>query len=486
MKNANLINTLKTFSKEEMKMFGKFVSSSYHNTGINCMSFFKQLLKFYPNFDTDMFTKENLYKKLHPGKKFNKQMMWNLTSAMEKMTKEFLGQTALRKNKIAKMKLMLSEFGSRKLLNNYSQTLSEMEKLLEKSGIDYDYFENKGHLENFKQEYYHLMDKIQPMSDSKLKASEYQTLLFLRMTVGGLNDMNLLSQNYNSRFDINIPLAFAKYLDLESIADYARNKNFEYAFLIEIYYHSLMMLLEPKQTHHLDKVRELYDIHFDKFTISEKRNMMHWIANYCYSHLDFNETKYRRIIFELNEFRLKEGLAFYPENQLPRAIYIQILNSALAVKENEWAVNFIKNYTTKLQPDIRESTKCMAYAFLYFHTKEYRKVLNYLNKIEFIDIQDKFFARTLTARSYYELHELETLLNYTDSSKHFLIKNPLVSEISRIYIHNFFKYIKKIVLIRENKDFAKIRILRNEIERIKEISNKKWLLEKLNELEIEK
>jgi len=264
---------------------------------------------------------------------------------------------------------------------------------------------------------------------------------------------------------------------------YTRKANFEYSFLIEIYYHSLMMLLDSKKTNHLDRVRELYELHFDKFAMSEKRNMMHWIVNYCLTNLDLDEIKYRRIIFELNEFRLKEGLVFYPENQLPKAIYIQILNAALAVKETEWAVNFIKNYTSKLQPDIQDSIQCLAYAFLYFHTKEYRKVLKYLNKVEFTDIQDKFFARTLTARSYYELNELESLLDYTDSSKHFLINNPSVSEKSRIYIHNFFKFIKKLIMIRENKDSAKMYNLKNEIENIKEISNKKWLLEKLNELE---
>jgi hypothetical protein len=211
---------------------------------------------------------------------------------------------------------------------------------------------------------------------------------------------------------------------------------------------------------------------------------MHWIVNYCLKNIDNDEIKYRRIIFESNKFRLKEGLAFYPDNQLPKSIYLQILNAALALNEIQWAENFIKNYTIKLQPDIQQSMKCLAYAFLNFNTKEYRKVLKYMNKVEFTDIQDKFFARTLTARSYYELNELETLLNYIESSKRFLVNNPSVSAMSRIYIYNFFKYIKKIVLLKENKDLGKIFVLRKEIQRNKEVSNTKWLLEKLSELEL--
>jgi len=486
MKDSKLINTLKTFSKEEMKMFGKFVASPFHNNGIKLTPLFNVLQKCYPDFEPGKLTHEILYRKLYPGKTLNKQVVWNLTSAMEKMTKEFLKQLALRKNRFDSMRLMLSEFGSRKLLQNYSNTLVDMEKLLDVCGIDFDYFENKGHLENSKQDYYHMIDKIQAMSGSKLKASEYQILLNLRMTVGGLNDMKVLTQYHNIRFDVNIPLEFAKRIDLKSIVDYAQNNNFDYAFLIDIYYHSLMMLLEPEQTCHLDRVRELYLKHYKRFTISEKRNMMHWMVNHCLYIVDYDEVKYRRMIFELNKFRLKEGLAFYPEGQLPKVIYIQILNAALAVKETKWAENFIKNYSSYLQPDIHDSMRCMAYAFLYFHTKEYRKVLENLNKVEFIDIQDKFFARTLTARSYYELNELETLLNYIESSNRFLVNNPSVSEYSRIYIRNFFKYTKKIVFIRINKDTDKIPGLRKEIEKNNDISNSKWLLKKLSELEKER
>ena len=486
MKDSKLINTLKTFSSEEMKLFGKFVDSPFHNNGIKFTPLFKQLQKCYPDFEPHKLNYEILYKKLYPGKKLNKQVIWNLTSAMEKMTKKFLEQTALRKNKFISMRLMLSEFGSRKLLYNYSHTLVEMEKLIETPGIDYDYFDNKGHLENLKQEYYHMIDKVKAMSDSKLKAAEYQVLLYLRMTVGGLNDMNLLSKYHNSKFDVNVPLELAKHIDLNSIVEYAKDKNYEYAFLIEIYFHSLRMILNPEESDHLDKVRKLYMEHFNKFTMSEKRNIMHWIVNYCLTNMDNNEIKYRRIIFESNELRLKEGLAFYPENQLPKAIYIQMLNAALALNEIYWAENFIKIYTIKLQPYIRESMKCLAYAFLYFHTNDYRKVLKYLNEVEFTDIQDKFFARTLTARSYYELNEIETLLNYIESSKRFLVNNPSVSAMSRTYIHNFFKYIKKIVILKENKDSEKIFLLRKEIELNKEVSNTKWLLEKLKEMENEK
>ncbi len=483
MKSTKLINLLKTFSPEEMKNFEKFVASPYFNSVKIRSKLVKELGKFYPEFDSGKLTNEKLYRKLYPGKKFNKQVMWNHGSAMEKMAKEFLELVALSKNRFGKMELLFSELGNRKLLKDYLQTINEMEELLGSRAIDYDYFENRGHLENYKQEYYHLTDKIQPMSDSKLKATEYQILLFLRMTVGGLHDMNVLKRDHNARFDVNIPLEFAKHLDLKSIVEYSKSRNFEYTFMIEIYYHSLMMMLEPEESMHFDKVRELFRVSYDRFTMSEKRTIMHWLVAYCVYRSDDKEFKYKRIIFDLNKFRLKEGLVFYPAGQIPNVIYLQILKIALSLDEMEWAEAFITEYTSNLHPDLQQSTKALAYAFIHFQTKEYEKVLKDLTEAEFIDPREKRFARSLVARTYYEMNELETLRNHIDTSLHFLVNNPAVSELTRISHRNFFNALKKIISIKENSDPGSIHSLRTELAESKNTESKNWLLEKLNELE---
>lgn len=486
MKNSKLINILKTFSDEEMKLFEKFLASPFHNSGKNCTPLFRQMQKYYPEFDTEKINYENLHKRLYPGKRFNKQVMWNLSSALEKMTKEFLEQIALRNDKFTRMQLAISEFSSRKLAGNYSQSIGEMEKVLEKMGIDYNYFDKKLHLEIFKQDYYFLTDKIQFKGDSTLKSAEYQVILFLKMNVTALRDLRILEEYHNYKVDANLPLEIAGNINYEMIIEYAKEKNYEYTYLIELYYHSLMMLLKPKETGHVVKFRELYQAHYKKLAKGEQRDMMHWLINYCLYNLDLRVDENNRMVFELNDFRLKEGLAFHLDDQLSRAIYLQILNSALRANETDWALNFIKEYTVKLMPEFRNTMRCQAYAFLYFHTKEYEKVLNYLNKVEFIDIIDKIQTRILSAKTYYELNEMETLLHYVDATKHFLSSNPSISEIVRLQIHTFLKYIQKIVFLRDSKDLGEINFLRKEIDAVEEVASKKWLLDKISELENKK
>jgi len=480
MKDSKLIKILKTFSPEEIKSFEKFITSPYFNTVKNYLFFFKELIKFYPDFNDDRLNGELIYRKLYKGKPFNKQVMWNLNSKLEDLANEFLEQVALGKNKFERLELLVSEIGNRKLLNNYSHTLKEMEELLEKNAFDYDYFEKQINLENYKQEFYYLTN--QHMGSSKLKASEYKILLFLSGIAGGLNDMSLYTKDFNFKFDINLPLEFVKHIDLKRIADYARSKNYDYAFLIDIYYHSIMMLLEPGETGHLNKVRKLYRIHYDKFSLRGKRTIMHWILIYCILRTDSEGIKYERIIFELNKFRLKEGLAFYPEGQLPKAIYIQILSVALSTGKTKWAENFLKNYTAKLQTEIQKSIGAMGYAFLHFHTKEYEKVLRDLNNVEYADMWDKLLAKSLFSKTYYEMKKFDSLLNHIDSSKHFLKTNKSVSELYEKYYSNFFNFLKRLISINENADLHTIHVLKKEILSTAKLDNKNWLIEKAAEL----
>ena len=96
MKDTKLIQTLKTFTSDEIKNFEKFAASSYFNKGRNYLPLLTELKKFQPSFDNERLTAEYLYKKIYRGRKFNKQVMWNLVSGLEKLgrPREQLARTA--------------------------------------------------------------------------------------------------------------------------------------------------------------------------------------------------------------------------------------------------------------------------------------------------------------------------------------------------------------------------------------------------------
>lgn len=483
MVNSKLINIIKTFSPAEIRQFEKFLSSTYHKAEKNCMPFFIEVKKFYPHFTGSRFTYEYIYSRLYPGRAYNKQVMWNLGSAIEKSAEKFLVQTALQKNPFREKALLLGELKERKLAINFKAALAGLEKYAVDEKLDYFYFENNSTVEGSRIDYYYLIDKVKDMADAKLKDYEYHLLMYLRHIAGGVNDMNILERNFNIKYRTNIPLEFIKCSDLEKLCSYANRQNYKYGFLIEIYYHSIQMVLHPSEASHFTAMRELFVKHSSKFSVNEKRNMMFWLLNYCRQPLRAKEIDYIRVDFELNQFRLNEGLVFYPENQISKGLFNNIKNSALNAGEVKWAEDFIRKYSLNLSADVKHDTVAFAKAQIYFLKNEYERVLDCLNKTVFNEPGDKIASKILTAQTLFELTEFESLLNHIDTSLHFLSKNEAFTSKQISFYGSFFKILKRTVrlIFKNNKTNTDELIV--DLKQTETVS-KSWLMEKINNIPI--
>jgi hypothetical protein len=210
--------------------------------------------------------------------------------------------------------------------------------------------------------------------------------------------------------------------------------------------------------------------------------MMFWLLNYCSLRVDTGFNEYVKVIFELNKFRLKEGLVFYPEKQIPKGVYRNIFSSALSAGEPGWAEEFIKEYSKKLKKEYQVPVSSLAYASLYFSLKQYGKVLEYLNKTAFIDFGDKVIVKTLIAKTYFETGEIESLLHHLDTFSHFLSSSQSLSDSYKNSYKNFLSLLKKLVALIEKPEPFTLSRLVDETAKSSEISEKKWLMEKMNEL----
>lgn len=133
MINSKLADILRTFSKNELNEFEKFITSPFFSKGRNYVPFISYIKKYHPKFDNEELLPENIYGKLYPGRKYNKQVIWNITSSLQKMAEEFLIYRALERSRHIKNSLLADEFLNRKLSQYQAKKLDEMEKALEKN-----------------------------------------------------------------------------------------------------------------------------------------------------------------------------------------------------------------------------------------------------------------------------------------------------------------------------------------------------------------
>jgi hypothetical protein len=244
LNNLKLINILRTFSKSEMKEFEKFISSPFFNKGRNCIPFFNQLKKFYPKFDNDKMTPEYIYSKLYPGKKFNKQVLWNMTSQMLAMTEDFLMYISVRKNKFVREHQISQEFLERRLSAYYKKKLDEMESAIDSLGIGSVYFRQKADLEDGRMGYHFIEDTQQFLPELVNKKGDYVVLHFMREVSDIIGSMRTSKSMYNKQYDDSISYKFVSNLKLDKIVEYAYGIKFKYAAVLDIYYETIMLSLE--------------------------------------------------------------------------------------------------------------------------------------------------------------------------------------------------------------------------------------------------
>lgn len=466
-----------------MKEFEKFISSPFFNKGRNYIPLFNQLKKSYPDFDDEKMTPEFIYSKMYPGKKFNKQIMWNMTSQMLAMAEDYLMYVAIRKNKFLREQQVAEEFLERKLSDYQSKKVREMEAALERAGLGSNFFRNKTQLVNARIANLYMEDTQHLLFEHIVNKGEYVILNFMKDISDVVATIEASSNMYNTELEANLPFQFVKSLQPEKIIEYAYKNNLKYAPVLEMYYLSILSVLEFEKTEYFFKLKKLFEENYLYFSEEEKYGWIIDLTNYCVQKINTGSSEFRKTIFEIDKFTLREGIVF-PKRFMSKTLYLQILGNALAVNETEWASGYIETYVPRLKPSYQKPMQALSYACIHTLEKDYEKVLENLGKVKFVDAIDKVYVKSLYIRTYYDLGEFEIFLNQIDSMKHFLNKSKLLGDYFKKTYLKTLNYLTKLLNIREKNDLFEAKFLEKSIKSDKGIQMRDWMLEKIGELRI--
>ncbi|HQY20177.1 MAG TPA: hypothetical protein PLX80_04950, partial [Ignavibacteria bacterium] len=100
MYGNNLTELLRTFSVNETKEFREFLNSSYFNKRQAVNNLYDIIIKFHPEFDNESLSKQIIFEKLFPGKKYNDTSLRVLTHYLTDLAQKYLGYKRFEKNKL--------------------------------------------------------------------------------------------------------------------------------------------------------------------------------------------------------------------------------------------------------------------------------------------------------------------------------------------------------------------------------------------------
>ena len=190
------------------------------------------------------------------------------------------------------------------------------------------------------------------------------------------------------------------------------------------------------------------------------------------------DIEFTKEYLDIHEWGIREELILKNGILSPTSFRNYVI-AGLRIGEMERVEKYINNNLHFLEEYRRDNALNFNLARLNWWKKDYEKVLEYLNKVNYDDIWYNINSKNYLLASFYEMDEIDALYSNIDSFVAFLRREKSLDATRKRRHINFTNFLKRLINKSENK--AQLSKLKEEVEAEKEIVNKSWLLEKIEE-----
>lgn len=470
MYKNRFVKLMNTFSDYDLKEFERFLRSPYHNRSQQCIDVFEGLKHYLFRASKKSFTKADICKRIFKDtKKINTLEV--ILSKLTRLAEEFIAIERLNRQPYMKQHLLLEELLERQNLeyfNNVVKQTIDRHGKIQRKGEQF-YFERYLLLNNFY--------KYMVLSNGK------QSWQNLNKTIRALDEFYLVqrlqllyeAENYKNVYPINhIDNSFDITIKLLELDNYIENP-------IIVLRHSTLLTIKEEKEVHFQKLLNLIDQHYLNIPKSELLNLYSIMTNFCVRKVINGYTEYSQTLFTIYKKQAEQKVLSHGKYVSERLVK-NIVSLSATIAEFEWAEDFLESHINDVKPEIRESVYHYNKAMLAFYQKDFKSAMDHLNKTEKIDLSFELGRKTVLLRTYYELKEglafdalCKSFREYVHSQK------GMPTRLKKAYV-NFATVLRKIERIRQQGGHEKIAPLIEKINNYEFLTNKPWLIEKLEEL----
>ncbi len=474
MKDNSLISLLKTFSREEMNKFERFLLSPYFTEGKNIRSnlvnkYFRALKNFYPDFKGTNFSKKYFFRLLYPKSKYSDSALRKIDSDLLKLAEKFLIQIQSESDLIESKKSLMHQLVIRNNEKLFRKSFDSMMKYLEGLKRDEDYYYETYFIWLRYWEFYYGKKTMYKLGEATSNFNNF----FIYVLLGSLRIYLYSLSLYRIINKKNDLLMF------EEILDFVEKNAGKLSHVPQIlFYYNLIRLVTLKDEKYFNKLKELKSKTFDSLTELDKQNFYIMTTNFCNDMIAGGNFQFRKERFRLDKEFMNLLYKLNP-NKLHVFYMLAASKNANRLNEFKWVSRILKSYESNTMDDNKDFMINFIKADICFLKKEYDSALKYLSKIKTSYSNQKQNIRNLTIQIFYEMSLPDSAVSVIETSMHFLNRDKYISERSKIQILNFIRLTKQ--LIGSNSDNSKLVFLKKKITETSDVANKEWLLEKVSE-----
>ena len=482
MFKSALIETLKTFSREDIKDFGLFVQSPFYNTNQSVIKLFEQIKKLYPEFEESQTEKKLLFERSFGNIRYNDSFLRMTVFRLMELAKEFLIQRNLQRNNLMKEILLLDELSFRELKNLMMKSVKGLDKKIAKQKLK----EAETYFAKFKLEYYKNEDKAR---DTKMIT--YKDVL--------VKDLMLEQESLNIFFFISSLKFFQYYLNqknyvvntggypdfMKDIMDFLK-QNIDYLNVpvLKVYYFIVLMFTTKDDKYFFELKKILFE-NKDDISYSEKFNLITTLRNYAQFKYNNGNEDFKTDMIELLKFSIGMNILTPAQNgkYISEMRFMNIVWTGIRSNELDWLEKFIKKFIDRIEPDKKIYVLAYGTACIEFERGNFNKALEILGKSGPVkNVYYKAAIKQLTLMIYYELQWFVPAADLLDAYRHFIRKDKLLPEIHSTYINSFIDYFNRLIKLNDKPDDNAFEI--SELLSELKSTSLTWLMKKAQELKL--
>lgn len=474
MKKAKLIELLEIFSQREFIKLEEMLQSPYFNKDENCLFLFRHIKE--EVLDKQVaWNKDKAHKALFPNNVKQDNKLNRLMSVLYGFAKEVLVQEQLRLQQDEWNKLLckgLEEKGKQEMTTKLGEAcLKKIQSQKKPTKEDYQAI----------YEWTSILNDIQITTERSKKQRPQKVLEVLNNL-----DAFYLSHRLPLMYEFtNLSTLMAANIQdtlAVPILELSKTLPIEHTHLIHLYRLAVLTVKQPEETTHfytLVKDLELWGNFIPK---QELHALFTMAGNYCIQQIFWGNLEFKQDLFDIYKKTI-DHKALFITKYLPPEHLKNIIALSCQLGELDWAHSFLEDHWNYLEPSIREVKYDYYRATILFYQKDFEKASNLLYPLKSSDLFFELGRRFFLLKIYYELkHELlEAELNNFIA---FIRSNKTFNNNIKAPYNNFARTLKALNKLRQdpNATLHDYQKLRQKLESYKEMSNKKWLLEKFEEL----
>ena len=410
-----------------------WLRSPWCNTNKNLIRLFEKVNKHYPDFDSPKLTKEKLFKQILPNGKFSDRRMNNLLSEGYLTAERFIIFQNLKNDQKTQRDLLTKEFQNRHLEDWFFKDINkEIERLETNPTKDWEEHLQLLHLNRRIYHHPNQNPRMQSGSLTIVKMGKELDLVYLLEKAAIINEKIFRNRIIKDEHHI-VSGELEKWrlicqgVNHPTIDFYKMRFDYTEENIVEQYF----------------KLRKTFLERYEELNLKEQKMHLKSLLNDTLKLIkarliDITETLPLYKLGLKTEILLQKG-------KLTQANFSAIVMASNAKKDYNFTLNFIEQYSKKLNEQIQEDAYHWANAHTYYRMENFTKSLDFLITYNFKNLHFLFLTKSLTTQVYFDLYLKDEsyqsyLFNYFDSFEKWVYREKSTSENTK---KGFLKFIQK-------------------------------------------